>query len=492
MTHSTAIDLPSAYIEILRESERDLHDLLESKAWLFEEDIDRDSLLQLTMGWPDGIKLLLTFLEMKPGIHLPENFHQVFFHGFTDEDKKIDEYVDSCIILLDAGFKISQWDIVNSTSQRLRRLFIHEIAKRRKMHLDIAEAHINPRELSELRKGETGIPDSSAPTLCAAITAKGHYIDQELIALERESLFSFNISAQGLEEIYEAGYMDVDLLLEGGYTPLMVRCDAYDYIHGHSEYQAIGWMISKGANPFRKIPRSNTTTLHLISRRFGRSIFYGYKAPGNYDPYVGLRHLQQIDFYLFSLSRRDECSCSCSCYGCTPLSIAIRDIVDRLYLGGREIGQVACEFRRFLEFVINHNQSTLEGCHAIIRVLTFDGLSLCHTCCTEIQDYGLRADARDEFELEEIREEQKIPLRMFEKLLSEFSVQFDALDLPLMNFLQEIWYERMVKYLSERDKCDSEHNEKARELGINLEMDEIEIPLVVQLMCDQVRVIESD
>jgi hypothetical protein len=61
-----------------------------------------------------------------------------------------------------------------------------------------------------------------------------------------------------------------------------------------------------------------------------------------------------------------------------------------------------------------------------------------------------------------------------------------------MKFLQEIWYERMIKFLSHHDEFDPQHNEGTNQLGVFLKVDEIEIPLPVQLICPEVRVIESD
>lgn len=196
--------------------------------------------------------------------------------------------------------------------------------------------------------------------------------------------------------------------------------------------------------------------------------------------------------HLFSLTTRDECSCTCSLDGCTPLSVAIRAVACDLFLGNQQITQIASGFRQFLAFLIDHNRSQLEVCHAMIRSLTFDGLGLSHTCCIELRYINPWDNIRDKSDLQEIREEQKILLERFEKLVSEFDAQFVSMGLPLMDFLQKIWYERMVKFLSERDKYDPKHHEQTRELGVRLEMDDIEIPLVVQLVCDQVRVVEGD
>ncbi|KAJ5222921.1 uncharacterized protein N7469_009161 [Penicillium citrinum] len=440
------------------------------------------------MGWPAGVRLLL---KAQSGIHLPDRYHHAYLNGIADKDINIDDYSDCCNILLEAGYTISTYDISWSSSNTLTCLLIRELVKRRRKLLAIAEANIHPSELSDLRKGETGVPDAYASELCAALTTKGYEIDQTLMFSETDSVYCYPPSAEILDQIYETGFIDVDLPDKRGYTPLMTHCGSY---RGKpmNDIKRIGWLISKGADPFRKLPGSNTTVLHWINARLAECIHRYYESDSNFDPHVALYHLHQIDMHLFSLTTRDECSCSCSLVGCTPLSAAIRRVANRLFLHDEQITEVASGFRRFLEFLIDQNQSKLEICHAMIRSLTFDGLSLSHTCCIELR-YRIPWDyVRDESDLQEIREEQRIDLERFENLVSEFDAQFDVMGLPLMDFLQKIWYERMIKFLSERDKYDAEHAKQTRELGISLEVDEIQIPLVVQLICDQVRVVESD
>lgn len=488
LKYTTAVDLPSAFIAVLREPERDLRDLLDSKQPSCEDIFDGITLLQLAMGWPAGVRLLL---KAQSGIHLPALYHRAYLNGIADKDNNIDDYSDCCNILLEAGYTISTYDISRSSSYTLTCLFIPELVKRRRKLLTIAEVNIHPSELSDLRKGETGIPDAYAPELCAALTTKGYKIDRTLMSFEAHSVYSYPLHPNILDKIYEAGFIDVDLPIRDGYTPLMARCGFSS--HGSvNNGKHIGWLISKGADPFQKLPGSNTTVLHWINARLAECIHRDYKSDSHFDPYDALGHLHQIDIHLFSLTIRDNCSCSCSLVGCTPLSSAIRAVVDELFVDYQQITGVASRFRRFLEFLIDHNQSKLEVCHAMIRSLTFDGLSLSHTCCIELR-YRIPWDyVRDESDLQEIREEQRIDLERFENLVSEFDAQFDVMGLPLMDFLQKIWYERMIKFLSERDKYDAEHAKQTRELGISLEVDEIQIPLVVQLICDQVRVVESD
>lgn len=472
---------------VLRESERDLRHLLDSKLPSCEHSFNGVTLLQLAMGWPAGVRLLR---KGQSGIRLPYWYHRpCLMSGIKDEDDKIDEYLDCCNILLEAGYIISPITWISSNT--LTCLLIHELAKMRRKLLAIAEAHIHPIELSDLRKGETGIPDAYAPALCAALTTKGREIDQTWISFETESVYCCGLPSRILDKVYEAGFIDVDLPLKEGYTPLTAYRRGIG-LNSTDIHKSNGWPISKGAGPFRKLPGLNTTALHWVNARLTCQFLWECTLHGNFDPYVELCHLHQIDLYLFSLATRDGCSCSCSLDGCTPLSVAIRAAVGALLLRDQQITQAASMFRRFLAFLIDHNQSKLEVCHAMIRSLTFDGLSLSHTCCIELRYSSPWKHVRDESDLQEIREEQKVPLERFEKLVSEFDAQFDSMGLPLMDFLQKIWYERMVKFLSERDKCDPEHHEQTRELGVRLEMDDIEIPLVVQLVCDQVRVVEGD
>lgn len=481
---------------ILRESEKDLQDLLKSGISSSEESFDGVTLLQLAMGWPTGVKLLQQAL---PRTFLPNSYHsRPLSQGITDEDHQINRYIQSCKTLIENGFTIEIDAIVDGSSKTVTRLLVHELAKRSKKLLDIAEAQIHPSVLCDLRNGETGIPDASAPAICDALTAKGHKIDQTLIAFQRQSIFCWKQHPENLDTIYEAGFTDVDLPSARGLTALMVQCMTY---FDDQSCTTVAWMISKGADPFRKLPGLETTVLHWINAKLGQwiqsktyQIQRGYRSASYFDPYAEIRHFHQIDMHLFSLSIKDACLCSCSLDGCSPLSVAMRDsTVYFPYLGDEQISQVAYNFRQFLEFLLQYNQSKVEVCHTLIRSLTFDGLSLSHTCCTELCCSRPWDCIRDESDLQEIREEQKLALGRFKKLVSEFVSQFDALGLSLMDFLQNVWYERMVRFISERDKYDHEHHEKIRELGINCwETDEIEIPLVVQLICDQARVVESD
>lgn len=378
-------------------------------------------------------------------------------------------------------------DICFSSSIKVKSVFISELALRRRKLLCIAETQINPRDLSELRGRETGLPDAHASKLWDTLIKRATQIDQSLRPFEG-SLFSLPLLADDLKRIYEAGFTDLDQPDRNGWTPIM---NFYPRISGTCAMylNKIGWMIEKGANIFRNVPGTNTTVLHSLNGVLADSIHDPFSQYETYfsDPHAVLHPLWKIKSSLFCTSIRDSCLCPCSIDGCTPLSVGIRRVASGLR-PRINISTRASKFRQFLEFLLEfeQNHSKADYCHAMLRSLTFDGLGLRHTCCTEVDDhwFGVNKSVRDECELHEIRAEQKLDIERYEILVSEFKAQFDALGLPLMDFLQSIWYERMIKFLSECDPCDSVHQEETAKLGIFLNMYDAEIPLVVQYMCD--------
>lgn len=475
------------------------------------------------MGWPAGVELLL---EKSSSTELPAYYH--VGREITDEDSEIDQYAKSCHLLFEAEYTFSIHDTFRTESSKLKTLFLSEMAKRRKRLLEIANAHIHPSELSEIRKGETGLPDTQAYRLCAALMAKGIKVDRFLRPIEGESVYSelvegskgdcflrlilgesvysklkhasFNI----LKKAYEFGFTDVDQQLPGGYTLLSTHCSSSEL--PNYQLELIGWLISKGADPLQRLPRSTTTVTHLISANMGKYIYFDFRWANNPDPnpfhqIVDRTPLHQIVDHLLSVRVTDACSCPCSVGGCTTLSVAIRHVI-ALYDRPWALQDIALKgpaFRKFLQHLIEYNRSDSQPCRSIIRSLTFDGLGLSHSCCTEIDHwaFGLelfRLGGRDQCDLSEIMEEQRDQFKHFESLMAEFEYQFDAYGLPLMDFLQEVWYERMIRYLSHRDPFDAEHHQELRKLDVVLEIDDVEIPLVVQLICDYKRVtaVEDD
>ncbi|PLB55931.1 hypothetical protein P170DRAFT_506431 [Aspergillus steynii IBT 23096] len=495
------IELPAAYIAVLRESEEDLKEILTSAAPHLDTKINDITLLQLAMGWPTGVSLLL---EAESSAPLPTRYHRKARRNITDDDTKIGKYIESCKVLFEAGYTVMPSQIFDASTIKLQCVLLQELANRRRKLLDIAEAHIDPTELSKLRQGETGLPDAHSFCHYATLVAKGVNVNPSLDPGRTQSglsIYHHTVSSslkvlaslELLKKIYKVGFRDLDQTGPDGFTPLMDRCIDPS---SESDLESIVWMALNGANLFRQIPGSNATAFHLLNAKLAAKVFTGYYTAkiGHISSYLRDKTccIWQLDENMLSVSIKDFCSCSCSVGGCTAVSVAVRHVVYNFFKSRDGIHKLSAAFLQFLQYIVDFNQSDSEVCHAIIRSLTFDGLSLRHTCCTELHRWPITEHIRDESELREIIEEQKGLLEYLEELVAEFYARFDALNVPLIDFLKHVWYGRMVKFHSHRDHFDENHHREVRNLGISLEFDEVEIPLVIQLICDQERILEIE
>ncbi|KAL3469152.1 hypothetical protein BJX99DRAFT_265471 [Aspergillus californicus] len=141
--------------------------------------------------------------------------------------------------------------------------------------------------------------------------------------------------------------------------------------------------------------------------------------------------------------------------------------------------------RDFIHWVLSLAQGTLENSRSIIRSLTFDALGLTHTCC-HITDPAngppVVIEDREKEEAQEIRDEEKHILKRFETLLNELYSKFDESNIPIVDFLQQVWYPQVMDFLSHQDRYDEEHFEEAARLGVHLELEKPTVPNRVSLM----------
>jgi hypothetical protein len=137
-----------------------------------------------------------------------------------------------------------------------------------------------------------------------------------------------------------------------------------------------------------------------------------------------------------------------------------------------------------------HSGDSEQTNRSIIRLLTFDGLGLKHTCCIEIDTKDREVNeirCRDEEEIAEIRQENKPVIETLEILVSEFEAKFDELGLPLIEFLEGYWHIRITEHILERDPYNEEHDQGARSIGVILQAEESELNSVLLLIGAQVK-----
>ncbi|KAJ5952369.1 uncharacterized protein N7479_010782 [Penicillium vulpinum] len=157
------------------------------------------------------------------------------------------------------------------------------------------------------------------------------------------------------------------------------------------------------------------------------------------------------------------------------MSTALRHILRYSNDFARADGSLGIIFRELIQFFIDSIEDTPVVHEGFIRCFTFDALDLKHACCIEIHENSgipVKLESREEEEIEEIIEEQKLSLIHFEKLVIEFQAKFDELALPMMEFLEGHWYNRMIDFLRHRDRYDEEHFIGSKRIGVNLIQEE--------------------
>lgn len=388
-----------------------------------------------------------------------------------DDFPGLDGYYESSKLLISAGWQwydLGYWDLMGCQSKKLRSLFINDLVAQRRTLWRQAQQFLPTDELPILEEGS--VLDVDASRVYAALVAQGRRIDPRL-GPNRHGISVYHMSfchSQILDEVYKAGFRDVDSADPHGRTPIMHQ------LHNWSmSPEDISWFVAKGADPFRRLPRSSATATHLLSQRLMKK--YG-------DRDVPLHKIDKFSNFcgqfLFS-AIQDGCVCACSPGGCSILTVALR-------CGLELLGEKRYDKRnlsRLLRNLIYLHKSTFGVDETIIRLLTFDGLGVKHTCCVnDYQDgYGFPLATRDWKEVEEIQDEEKPLLKILEELVAEFEAKHAELGLPILEFLEKHWHPRMLEHLSQRDPYNEKHHRECKELGVFLEAEGDDIPDRVSL-----------
>jgi hypothetical protein len=206
-------------------------------------------------------------------------------------------------------------------------------------------------------------------------------------------------------------------------TPLWSCVNCSTLWSGIRDIDVVDWMMDQGADPFWIHPTHLTTPAHTLCRM----------TRGNTTNAI------------LVLKHRDNCSCFCSPGGCFVIGCALPrlkfDAVDH---------QRKTDDLYLFALVDTHRDSPWMS-SAILRVLTFENLSLTHTCCyrvrAEICGY-LRRPTPEEAEV--IYKHERGDIELFDKLVAEFERKWAAYTKPFVTFMNRVWKPRMRAVRQER------------------------------------------
>lgn len=490
---------------------------LESRTIKSCDELNGLPLLDYAIGWPQGVKILLEFganpksttlLFLRQGGYIP----------FIDSD----EVNESTKILIDTGATFGIEDIHDWKTTRWNSLIIKSMAERRKKLWEWARCYLPPEEIIRFNKDEATIVDAQVGELHELLKSLGKHIPsclQESRGWMASQTVYHALSRLGydwteiFDELYASGFRDIDAVDGYGRTPSMT----YDSVINGA------WFASKGADCGRRLPNSNGNVVILWSARiFGRLTTEFSKRchlpstelQRRKERMSRFRHFVQV-FMLHA--SQDGCVCPCSPDGCTGLSAALRWLCQKVQAGFcaglRDFKTIYPNFARHFnqpEFVELSDRSSFQqklgalieifealpkAGGIIVRAMTFEGLGINHACCTEVDPYFwmlYEAKGKSDDEVNEILDEEKTRHDELEKLVLEFDTKFTELGLPIWEFLTKHWQPRMIDYLSHRDPYDEEHHKETRKLGVDLEVDDSEIPHWIHFLGNQVEELDDE
>ena len=445
---------------------------------------------------------------------------------YDTRDIDSDEIYESMKILIDAGARFGIVDIHHQRMTRWSSLIIQSMAGRRKKLWEWACCFLPSSEIARFKKDENTIIDARVKELHEALEGLRKPAPPSLKEsrgwVPSQSVYHHDFVSQGdsiviFDELYAAGFRDIDDVDDSGETPSMARIDI----------KKVAWLASKGADCNRRLPQFNGTaallwSINIIYSLDDRFPYSGRPSLGGLQRWKKRTTEYRHDILVLCMlhASPDVCVCPCSPDGCTILSVALRYLFSRTLKDRirpirshlrEDYPNLARYFeepespgipeRRYLQHILGALITIFEAMpkaeRIIIRAMTFEGLGIKHACCTEVDSWFLyrvetkEARGKSDDEVNEILDEERNRYMELEKLVLEFDTKFTELGLPIWEFLTKHWRPRMIDYLSHRDPYDEEHRRETRKLGIDLEVDDSDIPCWIHFLGDQVEELDD-
>ncbi|OAL48578.1 hypothetical protein IQ07DRAFT_80694 [Pyrenochaeta sp. DS3sAY3a] len=225
------------------------------------------------------------------------------------------------------------------------------------------------------------------------------------------------------------------------------------------------WLADHGADVTWAHPVLLTTSAHVITR------IAKIKIGGHPAEFKELHHVLN----LATLPCRDCCTCYCSEGGCTILACGVSR---HNGFGWHTSGRIERHFRPFFFRTVDGNRNLRWMSSAILRILTFEELSLTHTCCYRIleetgwwspplfQDHFERPSRE---EAQDIYHSEREGIALLEVLIPEFEEAWDNYEGSFGRFMGAVWKPRMKKVQKELRKSMKSPDEIFRSTGVYLQ-----------------------
>ncbi|KAL3484687.1 hypothetical protein BJX62DRAFT_243690 [Aspergillus germanicus] len=396
----------------------------------------------ITLGWPEGFRALLEFV---PNLTRNEI-------GCLVRHAVIFDALHAAEALLKLGAPVSAYEIADCKSNAMEILIMETLISERRRLLELAESTLSRRARDELGLRVGSLPDENARAVFLQLKARNPGINPSLEPEDWQPIYHNSMKIDQMEYLYNAGIHDINAPYQM-VCPVLKIAWLLDWPLTEQNISRVLWLIGKGAefNPegITARPSSHTIAINITTTLMYDAEFCRGRGT-NITPNIltSLPHTHRNFLRnLFSLSCRDSCFCACSSAGCTPLTVAISDL---LYL--HHLWEVSPD-AGVLKIIVTEIQETAGCGNKMIRLLSFQDLALTHTCCRTDPVFGEdKIILFDKEDAAEIHDEERILIEEFEALVEELEKEYEAMGVPLWEFIQTHWCERVREYLVEHEE----------------------------------------
>ncbi|KAL4875899.1 hypothetical protein BJY04DRAFT_201008 [Aspergillus karnatakaensis] len=384
-------------------------------------------LFLLSLGWPEGLDALVSFFEDLSGSEK---------HGLLVQIIKND-LLYAARTLLEHNSPVSvQW-LAMCKSDAMIDLITNAFIARRQRLQQLAEYSLPTLLQNQLGMRTGYLPDTNALTIFTEVKARTLSVDLSLDPMSNLGVYyhsTFQIDQ--MEVLYQAGFRDIDTPDYDGYPPVLI----YDR-----------WPDRPGTT----VPVSQHNFYHFIAINIMRAVereltleLFDHRPVMTQDVLSSLSHdYRSFVEHTLSQSCTDLCSCACSSAGCTPLIGAIKF---SLGFWCMPFTVMIVIWKEVIELI-----QEVAGCgNEVLRLFTFNDLSLTHTCCrpTVGEYYEIEFTMFDEEDAAEIQDEESVLIEEYEVLVQDLQKEYQRLRIPLWEFLQTHWSDQVRRYLVDNDE----------------------------------------
>jgi hypothetical protein len=349
-------------------------------------------------------------------------------------------------------------------SVKIMHLLASALKERMLQLRDLAFREPDRETLLQLGIGTNIMPDAWTAEILSAPTLMGKKIGRSITGNDRDSTPRYWASVYHnpflepwqADIFWNEGFTDVNSVDSIGRSPLRMLSNSFVT---YENISYVTWLVDHGAD-----------TLEM-DQHFDDRVGFRILAQG-----ISSRFTLEEQNYILLVKKLapwatgDSCVCYCSEQGCLPIKQLLRGSIRYTHEKVYDISEAIQAFTR-IENIYSACSTSAGGQEdvdmAVIRLLVFDLLELKHTCCIRERRPQRGHESFDD-DILNIQQEQHDDLERLEELVTDFRVDLQHSRLPLREYLETRWAERMQLVLEELEnaKMSTEERRAAEEVGV--------------------------